>query len=171
MISDVRQGHGQPGRIAKLRVAGSSPVPRSAHSWLKSLARGVQVLVTVSIGPLGSLACSAPIHPPAESPPWFAVTFAAMLLGIPVLLVAGAMLRNALLSSLPAEGGNALDRALENGSWLSILALVAIAVGYPIIALGRPKTLLHYLLFWLGALMVFGPMIYWAWWHGQLPGQ
>lgn len=105
------------------------------------------------------------------APPFFRVTFVVMLLGIPALLLGGGLLRNALQGALPRRGGRALDRALESHSWRALLAVAVMALAYPVLVRTHPRGLLAYAVFWLGLVCCFGPMLYWAWWHGQLPWQ
>lgn len=100
------------------------------------------------------------------APPGFGLSFGVMVLGIPVFLVGGALVRNAVVRG--SRGETWIDELLESDSGVAILGVVVLAVAYPFIAVRRGLSLWPYALMVLGIAMVVAPMIYWAWWHGQL---
>lgn len=104
----------------------------------------------------------------SDRPPLFGLTFAVMLLGVPVFLLGGALLRNAVVESSRAKR-TFVDQLLESETYLAFLGLLVLLVYYPLLTRQRGLALWPYAVFLAGAALLFGPMLYWAWWHGQLP--
>ena len=104
----------------------------------------------------------------SERPAHFGITFAVMLLGIPVFLLGAAILRNAVVEG-PHAKRSFVDALLKSDSYLAFLGLFVLLAYYPVLARKRGLLLWPYMAFLAGSLMFFGPMLYWAWWHGQLP--
>lgn len=101
-------------------------------------------------------------------PPFFGLTFAVMLLGIPAFLFGAGLLRNAVVEGSRAKR-TLVDQLLESGTYLAFLGLFVLLGYYPVLARRRGLAYWPWLVFLVGAAMFFGPMLYWAWWHEQLP--
>lgn len=106
---------------------------------------------------------------PADAPPWFGLTFVAMILGAVVFLVGAALVRNAFVAR-DTDAGDWLDTLLESDGDFARLGGVILLVGlYPFFAPRRRMSFFPWAVMILGLVMAVGPMIYWGWWHRQIP--
>jgi len=106
--------------------------------------------------------------PDADKPPHFTLTFVAFLVGMAVFLVGGGLVRNAFVPG-PYGTKGALDHLLEAHFYpLQFLGLAVLVFAYPFFAIRRGLPLWPWLVLLLGTALAFGPMLYWAWWHGQI---
>ena len=105
-----------------------------------------------------------------DRPPFFGLTFIVLVLGVPVFLAGGALVRNAVIGARPGVK-SWLDGLLEDGSVLTVVGVLLVLGAYPVLMRRRGLALLPYAVMIAGVAMFFGPMIYWGWWHQQLPWQ
>ncbi|MEJ7733448.1 MAG: hypothetical protein WKG00_30170 [Polyangiaceae bacterium] len=105
---------------------------------------------------------------PGDRPPYFGLAFAICVAGMAVFLLGGGLVRNAFVPGPPGERGQ-VDELLESESMLFQLFGVALLVFvYPIFAWRRQLPLWPWLVLLAGMAMTGGPMLFWAWWHGQI---
>jgi hypothetical protein len=102
--------------------------------------------------------------------PYFGLQFALMIFGALLLLISGALVRNALDKG---RQGLAINLALESREWFLVpIGFAMLIVLYPFKRdrYGERFALRPYLLFLLSCVLFFGPLVFWAWWYGDIPG-
>lgn len=99
--------------------------------------------------------------------PYFGLQFALMLFGALLLLIGGALVRNAALEHNAVKADSLLRS--ESLLWISV-GLSALLWTYPFLMRRHRLSLVPYALFVGGGLMFGGCLFFWGWWFGQIPG-